>query len=142
MSEAKPTGIYAFKWLDRNGVTTGGNRPYKWELPIGCNPSKWHSNRTKKPIKVCVNGFHCIGAEEIVNFKPYGPRLFLVEIAGRFDSSTQKLAVEHIRLIEELTYMYKNGGLIVKSQAGLPSTYLKESITNSGRIGLNAIGKV
>jgi hypothetical protein len=144
MSIAKPTGIFAFKWLRADGVTHGGNRPYRYDLPIGDVPSIWHSNLSRRPIKLCENGFHCIGVEQVLNFDGYGPRLFLVEIAGRFDSSDEKVAVEHIRLIRELKYKYNSQGSLVipVDSNGIPLNYLKKTILGHGRLGTDCVGVV
>ena len=144
MSIAKPTGIFAFKWLREDGVTHGGNRPYKYELPEGDIPSKWHSNLSRRPIEVCANGFHCIGTEQILNYDGYGPRLFLVEIAGRFDSNDEKVAVEHIRLIREMKYKYnKEGSLVIPIDTNrIPLSYLKKTIVGHGSLGKDPVGVV
>lgn len=143
MSIAKPTGIFAFKWLNSDGITTGGHKPYKWELPIGNNPSKWHSNLSRRPIELCSNGFHCIAADEIYNFNSYGPRLFLVEIAGRFHSNEEKVAVEHMRLIRELVYVTEHEVIKISENVNeIPLNYLKRLIRNKGRIGIDPVGGV
>mgnify|MGYP001407184674 CR=1 FL=1 len=104
MSDPKPTGIYMLKWLDAYGRGTGGNHPYQYDLPKDGKPGNWHSIKNKKPIKTCVNGFHCTTLESYKFYSDYGPRLFIVEVAGSFDchEDEQKVAFKHIRIIREL----------------------------------------
>lgn len=141
MSVAASTGIYAFKWLRDDGVTHGGNRPYRYDLPIGDVPGIWHSNKSRRPIELCANGFHCIGTEQILNYEAYGPRLFLVEISGRFHSSDEKVAVEHIRLIREMKY--KEGSLVIPVYSNkIPLCYLKRTIYGRGCLGTDSVGVI
>jgi len=104
MSDPKPTGVYMLKWLTKSGRGTGGPGYYQYDLPKDGKPGKWHSIDNKKKIKVCQNGFHCAPMKEYRNFSDYGPRLFIVEVAGSYDIAVNqnKAAFKHIRIIEEV----------------------------------------
>ena len=104
MSDPKPTGVYMLKWLDKQGRGTGGPGYYQYDLPKDGKPRKWHSITNKKRIQVCWNGFHCTTRRKYRNFECFGPRLFIVEVAGSYDchSDGNKVAFKHIRIVQEL----------------------------------------
>lgn len=104
MSDPKPTGVYMLKWLDENGCGIGGPGYYRYDLPKDGNPGKWHSINNKDRIKVCQNRFHCTSLKEYRLYSEYGPRLFIVEVAGSYDIDITgyKAAFKHIRIVEEV----------------------------------------
>lgn len=141
--DIKPTGIYAFKWLDAQGCTSGGGSKYQWSLPKGNEPGEWHSKiKSKKPIVCCEHGFHCVPFVGINSYSSYGPRLFLVEIAGKFNCHADKLAVESIRLITELK-TYKHGGAVEIIDRLIPCNTLHAlKLSARGVVGRDIIGSV
>lgn len=142
----KPSGIYMFKWLPKSGIATAGTRPYKYDLPKNGIPGKWHSILNKRPIMVCGNGFHCIGLNNLIRYAAYGPRLFLVEVAGNFLSNGEKGAVEHIRFIKELEYdlvkRFNVNIIRVKNFTDLPGCTIKDLNDGYGKIGRDRLGIV
>jgi len=92
---------YALKWVDSKGRGTGGSRPYQYDLPKRGKPGRWH-RKHKEAIRLCENGFHCTGLSDYAEFSDLGPRLFIVEIKGKFSSSHTKVAVEAMRFIVEV----------------------------------------
>lgn len=92
---------YALKWVDSKGRGTGGSRPYQYDLPKRGKPGRWH-RKHKEAIRLCENGFHCTNLYSYCDHVQYGPRLFIVEIAGKFSCERGKVAVEAVRFIREV----------------------------------------
>lgn len=92
---------YALKWVDAKGRGTGGSRPYQYDLPKRGKPGRWH-RKHKEAIIVCQNGFHCTNLYGFGSYYEYGPRLFIVEIAGKFSADGEKVAVEAMRFVSEV----------------------------------------
>lgn len=147
VKEIEETGIYAFKWIDSKGCTSGGGSNYKWSLPVGDKPGEWHSKRkAKKAIKCCGHGFHCVGFERINDFTSYGPRLFLVEVSGKFNAHPDKFAVESVRIVRELKHKWEDGRVIILSKdlRSLPNKTITNTVggKNYGVVGRDRIGSV
>lgn len=142
--DIKPTGIYAFKWLDLKGFTRGGGSTYKWSLPNGNEPGEWHSKiKSKRPIRCCHHGFHCIPFNGINSYSQFGPRLFLVEIAGKFDCYVDKFAVESVRLITELRTHRHGGAIEVIDEIKIPSNTLHSlKFSARGTVGRDRMGTI
>lgn len=151
MGTVRPTGVYMFKWLDKNGTAHGGDRPFKYSLPVGEIPGKWHTKKDPSSVRACEYGFHCIGYNHIEDYESYGPRLFLVEVAGAFhpNPGDGKVAVQSIRLIKELhpKIGYEEGDDGDFWMEGpftdkIPKGYVKYVLSGGGKVGVDPIGVV
>jgi hypothetical protein len=142
MSEIKSTGIYAFKWVQAGGIVEGGGSKYRYDLPKDGFPGDWHSkNKSRRSIRVCGHGFHCVPFNSIQKYLHYGPELYMVEISGKFSSDGDKIAVESIRFINRIEYECDRS--IGRLEVPTPKErHLGQCLNTQGVLGVNPVGTI
>lgn len=99
---------YAIKYFTSD--LKGPYKDYQYLGPRGAVVGPWHINKSKKPIRICCNGFHAALVDGILeHYNDYvrgNSRCFVVELDGKVSLAFSKIAAEKIRLVKEIKLSY------------------------------------